>query len=158
MPLNSPTVWRLKGRALWGSALIGAGTVLEVEEVHFASICGKLVVSPTVVLVIKATKMAGLLSIRGMTQANVLQRCAQGLMAEGFSGIDRAGGHESDPCGLAERDRGSGRWRCGSENFAEWKERAQTDLASLCLYKPGSSLERPKPWHICCALHQVYAT
>ena len=97
VPLNSPepleSIRRIAARA-GTRALVGAGTVLSVDEVgQVAAAGGRLVVSPnTDAGVIRATKAAGLLSFPGVfTATEALAAIAAGADALKFFPADLLG-------------------------------------------------------------------
>ncbi len=169
VPLNSPNPFESIERivhAFGDQALIGAGTVLEVEEVHRVhDIGGKLVVSPNCdPAVIKATKMAGLLSYPGVMTPS---ECFAALRA-GADGLKFFPGNLIGPAGmkairavLPRETEVLAVGGAGPENFAEWKEAGANGFGiGSALYKPGSSLAdvQSRAAHIVALYDQVYAT
>jgi len=148
VPLNSPQPFesiRLIAQAFGDVALIGAGTVLSVQDVRLVHEAGgKLIVSPDCnPTVIEATKSAGMLSFPGvMTPTEcfrALRAGANGLKffpgaligTEGVKAIRAV-----LPAGTEVLAVGG----AGPDNFADWKAAGVDGFGiGSALYKPGYS-------------------
>ena len=146
VPLNSPEPFDSIGslaETFGNSALIGAGTVLSVEQVHGVKAAGgKLVVSPDCYpAVIEATKAAGMISYPGVMTPT------EGFAAlrAGADGLKLFPGQLIGPAGLkvlravlpptTEVLAVGG---ASPENFTEWRDAGADGVGiGSALYKPG---------------------
>lgn len=148
VPLNSPDPFnsiKLMSDAFGDDALIGAGTVLSVEDVNrVAQSGGQLVVSPNVdPRVIVATKTAGLQSWPGVMTPT---ECFTALK-NGADGLKIFPGSLLGPDGLkairAVLPIGTQVYAVGGagpENFADWFAASADGFGiGSALYKPGMS-------------------
>ncbi|MDW4497980.1 2-dehydro-3-deoxy-6-phosphogalactonate aldolase [Sulfitobacter sp. D35] len=148
VPLNSPepfdSIARMIARA-GDRALIGAGTVLTVEDVAaLAGIGAGMVVSPDCnPAVISATKDAGMLSFPGVFTAtecfSALRAGADGLK---FFPADRlgAGGLKGLRAVLPPETRSFAVGGVGPADFAEWQAAGVTGFGiGSAIYRPGMS-------------------
>lgn len=150
VPLNSPdplvSIARL-AKGFGDRALIGAGTVLRVDEVaQVKAAGGRLIVSPdTNPEVIRATKAAGLLSYPG---AMTPSECFSALRA-GADGLKLFPGSLIGPAGLqairAVLPPGAEVLAVGGaspENFADWRAAGVDGFGiGTALYRPGDTPE-----------------
>ena len=150
VPLNSPDPFasiKAMADAFASDALIGAGTVLSVEDVgRVAQAGGKLVVSPNCdPRVIHATKTSGLQSWPGVMTPT---ECFAALK-NGADGLKIFPGSLIGPAGMqairAVLPRGTQVYAVGGagpDNFAEWIA-ASVDGFGIgsALYKPGMSVD-----------------
>ena len=149
VPLNSPDPFDSIGRmvaAHGDSALIGAGTVLSVEDVNrVAQAGGKLIVSPNCdQRVIHATKTAGLQSWPGVMTPT---ECFAALKA-GADGLKIFPASLLGPEGIkairAVLPKGTQVYAVGGagpDNFAEWIAATADGFGiGSALYKPGMSV------------------
>lgn len=150
VPLNSPdpldSVARL-ARRFGAEALIGAGTVLSVRDVHrVRDAGGRLVVSPDCNGdVIRATKAAGMLSYPGVMTPT---ECFAALRA-GADGLKLFPGVLIGPAGLkavrAVLPEGTELLAVGGagpENFAEWLAAGADGFGvGTALYRPGDGAD-----------------
>ncbi|MDA7429420.1 2-dehydro-3-deoxy-6-phosphogalactonate aldolase [Primorskyibacter aestuariivivens] len=148
VPLNSPRPLESIGHlaeAFGGNAMIGAGTVLSLDQVQaVASVGGRMIVSPDCnPAVIDATKELGLLSYPGVATPSecftALRHGADGLKLfpsfligpEGVRAIAAV---------LPPGTRTYAVGGVGPENFAEWAAAGVTGFGiGTSLFKPGLS-------------------
>ncbi|MCB1332120.1 MAG: 2-dehydro-3-deoxy-6-phosphogalactonate aldolase [Roseivivax sp.] len=146
VPLNSPepfdSIRRMRAAA-GGRAVVGAGTVLHVDEVErLAEIGAQMVVSPDCnAEVIAATKRAGLLSYPGVFTPT---ECFAALRA-GADGIKIFPASQLGSAGLAAiravlppKTKTYAVGGVGPADFAEWQRAGVTGFGlGTALYKPG---------------------
>ena len=150
VPLNSPDPFLSIKRLAVGFgdvALIGAGTVLSVEDVaNVQAAGGRLIVSPdTNPDVIRATKAAGLLSYPGVMTPT---ECFSALRA-GANGLKLFPGSLIGPAGMqairAVLPKGTELLAvggAGSANFVEWRAAGADGFGiGTALYRPGDSAQ-----------------
>ena len=150
VPLNSPDPFlSIKHLAddFGDVALVGAGTVLCVEDVaNVQAAGGRLIVSPdTDPDVIRATKAAGLLSYPGVMTPT---ECFSALRA-GADGLKLFPGSLIGPAGMqairAVLPKGTellGVGGAGAANFAEWRAAGADGFGiGTALYRPGDSAQ-----------------
>jgi len=151
VPLNSPepfeSISKL-ARRFGKDALVGAGTVLSVENVHDVhSAGGVLVVSPNCnTEVIRATKAKGMLSYPGVFTAtecfSALSAGADGLkfFPASVLGID---GFKALTAVLPTDIATYGVSGIGADEFASWRDAGITGFGiGSNLYKPGLEIEQ----------------
>lgn len=149
VPMNSPEPLKsieILAKALSGVAQVGAGTVLEVVQVHdVARAGGQLIVSPdTVTDVISATKEAGLASYPGVLTPS---ECFVALRA-GADGLKFFPSSVVGPAGLsavlAVLPKGTKTYAVGGagpDNFAQWFAAGVTGFGiGSGVYKAGHSV------------------
>ena len=150
VPLNSPdpfeSIVRMR-RFAGAAAVVGAGTVLSVDEVsRLASIGAQMVVSPDCnPEVIRATKAAGMLSFPGVFTPT---ECFAALRA-GADGIKIFPASQLGAAGLAAiravlpvGTRAYAVGGVGAADFVEWHKAGVTGFGlGTALYKPGMSAE-----------------
>jgi len=148
VPLNSPeallSIQRL-AEAFGATALIGAGTVLSVADVHSVKAAGgRLIVSPdTNTEVIRATKSLGLLSYPG---AMTPTECFAALRA-GADGVKMFPGVLIGPAGikalravLPPETTLLAVGGAGPDSFAEWQAAGADGVGiGTALYRPGDT-------------------
>lgn len=148
VPLNSPDPYDSIAAmiaAADGRALIGAGTVLDVEAVaRLAALGARMVVSPDCnTEVVSATKAAGLLSYPGVFTAT---ECFAALRA-GADGLKLFPASKIGPDGLkalaAVLPRGTETYAVGgvgADDFADWARAGATGYGiGSSLYAPGTA-------------------
>lgn len=149
VPLNSPDPYdsiALMRAVAGGSALVGAGTVLSVEEVaKLATIGAQMVVSPDCNPdVIRATKAAGMLSYPGVFTPT---ECFAALRA-GADGIKIFPASQLGTEGLkaigAVLPKGTRTYAVGGvgpTGFADWHKAGVTGFGiGTAIYKPGMAV------------------
>lgn len=148
VPLNSPRPLESIAamvKAFAGDAMIGAGTVLERDQVQaVAAVGGTLIVSPNCDPdVIAATKAAGLHSYPGVFTAT---ECFAALKA-GADGLKIFPASVMGPGGVAALKAVVPAWAdiyavggAGPDNFAAWRDAGATGFGiGTALYTPGLS-------------------
>lgn len=146
VPLNSPEPFssiRALADVFADSAVIGAGTVLSVDQVHALKVAGgTLVVSPDCnAHVIEATKAAGMVSYPGVMTPT---ECFAALRA-GADGLKLFPGQLVGPSGLKAiravlppETEVLAVGGAGPGNFAEWREAGADGVGiGSALYRPG---------------------
>ena len=168
VPLNSPNPFEsieVMANNFGKTALIGAGTVLSVQDVRMVQDAGgKLIVSPDCnPQVIQATKAAGMLSYPGVLTPtecfNALRNGADGLkffpgVMIGTAGLGAV--RAVLPKGTEVLAVGG----AGPDNFAEWKAAGADGFGiGSAIYKPGNSADevRAKAQAIVVEYDKVFA-
>ncbi|MGB1234660.1 MAG: 2-dehydro-3-deoxy-6-phosphogalactonate aldolase [Planktomarina sp.] len=148
VPMNSPDPVGSIGAivdAIGDQALIGAGTVLTVEQVNqVASVGGKLIVSPNAdAEVIAHTVAKGLQSWPGIFTPSE----AFAALKAGATGLKLFPGDMAGPAGMkamrAVLPKGTQVYAvggAGADNFAEWKAASADGFGiGSAIYKPGDT-------------------
>ena len=151
VPLNSPDALgsiRILARDFGGDAQIGAGTVLDAEQVaRVAEAGGRMVLSPNCdPEVIRATRAAGLESYPGVMTPTE----AFAALAAGATALKLFPGEVIGPRGLramrAVLPQGTGCWAVGGvsvETMSEWRAAGAVGFGiGTALYVPGDDAER----------------
>lgn len=151
VPLNSPDPLdsiRILAREFGRDAQIGAGTVLDAEQVaRVAEAGGRMVLSPNCdPEVIRATRAAGLESYPGVMTPTE----AFAALAAGATALKLFPGEVIGPRGLramrAVLPQGTGCWAVGGvsvENMAEWRTAGAVGFGiGTSLYAPGDDADR----------------